>query len=140
MTDIEKTTITVKTFAIAMWTVLGLVISISVIGTASWIGVRDRLDSHTEQLQGVVTTAAATKADLDAKLQVILENQNDLKDSFGDLKRVQDATSKRLDDYRVYKWSTPMMEEENHEAERLNPNWKAPDAREIHDQIIPYTP
>jgi Skp family chaperone for outer membrane proteins len=147
MTDIEKTTISVRSFAISMWTVIAALLACAIVGTTGWLNMvhnssdqaRDTVQIRQDltQRNNEVDRKFAehdTKLDtINSKLDLIIATQTDAK-------RATDALQKRMDDYRVYKWSTPMQIRNNEEFQELNPNLKKPDAQQIHNDLIPYTP
>ena len=129
MTDIEKTTISVRSFAVSMWTVVIIGGALIATGAYSAASVSNKA-SEILNNQADVKLALAAQTDANKQLtqQMIVLSQQEA------------VMQKRLDDYRPFKWSTPMQTELDQQIEQLNPQLKMPSAQAVHDELLPYTP
>jgi hypothetical protein len=127
--DIEKTTISVRSFATSMWVVVAAAMGIAACGAFSWSEVKTSQELIlTNQAEQKVTQAAESQAQQQLAQQMIT-----LAAQIGELQ-------KRMDDYRPFKWSTPMEIEYTEQLKSKNPTISAPDVQLIHDKILPFTP
>ena len=134
--DIEKTTISVANFARSMWAVCILGISGTWLGAASWYQAQNRLSNHDEALAQIRHYQEEEKANQQASQ---LANQQ-LSTQMLTVSQQVAGIEKRMDDYRPFKWSTPMQIEYTEQLQQRNPALLTPDAQAIHDKALPFTP